>query len=120
MTNIEELQAVIQRVHGADAFYLESVRVKEKLWGKTVWEGVVEVFVLVGHKNAHRIYAWTNHPKNRNNLGRHVTVLHRHPIKSARAAVRSVIAREFANANTDNHFRRRRDSYSTRKEPPTA
>ena len=95
MTNIEELQAVIRRLYGADAFYLESVPVRETLWGKTVWEGVVEVFALVGHRNAHRIYAWTNHAKNPNKLCRHFTVLHRHPIKSARGAVRSVIAREF-------------------------
>jgi hypothetical protein len=95
VTNIEELQAVIRRLYGAEAFYVESVPVKETLWGKTVWEGVVEVFALVGHPNAHRIYAWTNHAKSRNKLCRHFTVLHRHPIKSARGAVRSVITREF-------------------------
>ena len=45
MTYLEELRDVIRRLHGADAQHVESVPVKETFQGKTVWEGVVEVFV---------------------------------------------------------------------------
>ena len=49
MTYLEELREVIRRLHGADAAHVESVPVKETFKGKTVWEGVVEVFDLHGH-----------------------------------------------------------------------
>lgn len=95
MTYLEELRDVIRRLHGAEATHIESVPVKEMFQGKTVWEGVVEVFDLVGHPTAHRVYAWahqTDDPANPKR--RHVTVLHQHPIKSARDAVRAAIVQE--------------------------
>ena len=49
---IQELQDVIRRLHGADATHVESVPVKEIFQGKTVWEGIVEVFDLHGHPKA--------------------------------------------------------------------
>ena len=57
---IDELRDVIRRLHGAEAMHVESVAVKEMFKGQTVWEGIVEVFDLVGHPTAHRIYAWAN------------------------------------------------------------
>ena len=42
MTNIEELQGVIHKLHGGKATHVESVPVKETFEGKTVWEGVEE------------------------------------------------------------------------------
>lgn len=57
---IEELKDVIRRLHGAEATHIESVPVKETFKGETVWEGVVEVFDLVGHPTAHRVYAWAH------------------------------------------------------------
>ena len=48
MTYIEELRDVIRRLHGAEATHVESVPVKETFQGKTMWEGIVEVFELVG------------------------------------------------------------------------
>jgi len=96
VTNIEELQAVIRRIHGADAFHIKSVPVKETFSGKRMWEGVVEVFDLVGHPKAFRIYAWTNAGSPRK-LHRHVTVLRLHSIRSARDAVRATVTRQFRN-----------------------
>ncbi len=44
MTVIQELQGAIQHLHGVKATHRESVPVKETWKGKTIWEGVVEVF----------------------------------------------------------------------------
>jgi len=73
------------------------VPVKETFQGRTVWEGIVEVFTLTGHPIAHRAYAWTHETNDPNNPRRHVTVLHLHPIKSAQDAVRAAIVQEFRN-----------------------
>ena len=95
MSYIEELRDVIRRLHGAEATHIESVSVKETFKGDTVWEGVVEVFDLIGHPTAHRVYAWANATDDANNPRHHVTVLHLHPIKSAQDAVRAAIVQEF-------------------------
>ncbi len=71
---------------------------KEMFQGKTVWEGIVEVFDLHGHPEAPRVYAWlhdTDGPKKR-----HVTVLHIAPITSAIEAVRAAIVQEFRSRDT--------------------
>ena len=58
MTNIEELREVIHRLHGVEASHSESVPVKEVFQGKTVWDGIVEVFDLYGHSQTNKAYAW--------------------------------------------------------------
>jgi hypothetical protein len=95
MTYLEELRDVIRRIHGAEAMHVESVPVKETFQGRTVWEGVVEVFELTGHPTAHRVYAWSHDTDDPANPKRHVTVLHLHPIKSAADAVKAAIVQEF-------------------------
>ena len=95
MTYLEELRDVIRRVHGAEATHVESVPVKETFEGRTVWEGIVEVFDLVGHPTAFRVYAWAHDTENPDKPRRHVTVLHLHPIRSAEDAVRAAIVQEF-------------------------
>jgi hypothetical protein len=95
MTYIEELRDVIQRLHGAKATHVESVPVKETFQGKTVWEGIVEVFELHGHPKASRVYAWAHDTDDPEKPRRHVTVLHSHPITSAVLAVRAAIVQEF-------------------------
>jgi hypothetical protein len=92
---IEELREVIRRLHGAEATHVESVPVKETFKGQTIWEGIVEVFDLVGHPEAHRVYAWANDRGDPERARHHVTVLHLHPIKSAQDAVRAAIVQEF-------------------------
>ena len=90
---IAELQDTIRRLHGVESKHLESVPVKETFQGKTVWEGIVEVFELIGHPNAPRAYAWSHDvdgPKKR-----HVTVLHVAPVDSPQAAVRAAIVQEY-------------------------
>ena len=95
MSYIQELQDVIRRLHGVESKHIESVVVKEAFHGKTVWEGVVEVFELIGHPKALRAYAWAHdgeHPKESS-----VAVLQLPPIISAAAAVRAAIVQEFRN-----------------------
>jgi hypothetical protein len=74
---------------------VQSVPVKEVFEGKTMWEGIVEVFELVGHPKASRIYAWSHETDDPKKLRRHVTVLHIAPITSPKAAVRAHIVQEY-------------------------
>ena len=99
MTYIEELREAIRKTHGVEATHVNSVPVKETFQGKTVWEGVVEVFELHGHSQATRAYAWS-HGIN-DTKKRHIAVLHIGPIKSALDAVRASIVQEFRNAETE-------------------
>ena len=92
---IEDLRGVIRRVHGVESKHVESVSVKETFQGKTVWEGVVEVFDLVGHPKTPRAYAWSHDMGDPKQPRRHITVLHIHPVTSPILAVRAAIVQEF-------------------------
>jgi hypothetical protein len=100
LSYIEELRGIIKNLHGVDSRHVESVPVKEEFKGRTVWDGVVEVFDLVGHPTAHRVYAWAHETDDPNKPIRHVTVLHQHPIKSAHDAVKIAIAQEIRSLGT--------------------
>jgi len=96
VTYIEELRDVIRHLHGVESSHVESVPIKEVFQGKTVWEGIVEVFELNNHPKAPKAYAWayeTNNPKK----PRHVVVLHLGPVTSPLSAVRAAIVEEFRN-----------------------
>lgn len=95
MTYIEGLHDVIRRLHGVEAIHVETVPVKETFQGKTVWEGAVEVFELIGHPSATRLYAWAHETDDPAKPWRHVTVLHSNPITSPLLAVRAAIVQEF-------------------------
>ncbi len=100
MNYIEELQDVIRRLHGVESEHVESVPIKEEFHGKTVWDGIVEVFDLKDHPAASRVYAWTHYTDDPKNPRRHVTVLHLHPIKTARDAVKAAILQEYRNLDS--------------------
>jgi hypothetical protein len=95
MTYVEELRDVIRKLHGVKSTHIQSVPVKEVHNGKTVWEGIVEVFELHGHAKANTAYAWAHETGNSSNPKRHVTVLHVPPAVSPETAVRAAIAQEF-------------------------
>ena len=101
MGYIQELQDVIRKLHGAEATHVESVPVKETFQGKTVWEGIVEVFDLKGHPKASTLYAWINETGDPETPKHHVTVLHLAPIKSAVDAVRAAIVQEFRSLESE-------------------
>jgi len=101
MNYIDEIKEAIRRLHGADATYVESVPVKESFQGRTVWDGIVEVFQLHGHPKAEKVYAWAHDTDNSKHPRRHVTVLHIHPITSPILAVRAAIVQEQRNLATE-------------------
>jgi hypothetical protein len=90
---IEELRGVIRKLHGVESKHIESVPITEKFNGQTVWDGVVEVFQLIGHPKAFQAFAWSNDADGKKK--NHVTVLQIHPIVSAQDAVRAAIIQEF-------------------------
>jgi hypothetical protein len=100
VSHIEELRDVIRLLHGVESKHLESVPVKETFQGKTVWEGVVEVFALHSHPKATRACAWS-HDTDDVKKPKHVTVLHVAPITSAVMAVRAAILQEQRNLGTE-------------------
>jgi hypothetical protein len=102
VTYIEELQDVIRHRYGVESKHVESVPIKEVFQGKTVWEGIVEVFELVDYPKAKRLYAWaydTGDPKR----PKHVTVLQTGNVDSPLTAVRAALIQEFTEreANKD-------------------
>ncbi|MGA2569701.1 MAG: hypothetical protein ABSF23_04215 [Terracidiphilus sp.] len=97
MTVIEELQGAIQKLHGVKATHRESVPVKETWKGKTIWDGVVEVFDLHGHPQTDTAYAWFHDTGDATNPLA-VTVLHIDPALSPAKAVRAFIVQEYDNA----------------------
>jgi hypothetical protein len=49
MTYVEELRDVIRRLYGVESRHVGSVPVKKTFQGRTIWDGCVEVFELIGH-----------------------------------------------------------------------
>jgi hypothetical protein len=94
---IEELREAIRKMHGVEAKHVESVPIKETFQGKTVWEGVVEVFDLIGHPTASRLYAWSHDADGGKRA--HITVLHVPPVDSPLKAVQASIVQEYREAN---------------------
>ncbi|MGD0733928.1 MAG: hypothetical protein ABR976_02230 [Terracidiphilus sp.] len=103
MAYIDELKDVIRKLHGVESTHRESVPVKEVFQGKTVWEGIVEVFELHGHPAANTAYAWTHATDDPDIPKRSVTVLHVPPAVSPITAVRVAIMQELKEmrANAD-------------------
>jgi hypothetical protein len=99
MSHIDDLKAIIHKLHGAEATHRESVPVKEVFQGKTVWDGIVEVFDLRGHPKANTAYAWLHDTGDPARPTQHVTVLHVPPVVSPITAVRAFIVQEFRNAS---------------------
>ena len=70
----------VARLHG-----LSPSRSIETFQGKTVWEGVVQVFSLSGHPTASRCYAWS-HLVDDSGKRKFVAVLHEGPVDSPETA----------------------------------
>ena len=86
---IDKLKDAVQTMHLCEAVHLESAPVVEMFGNKTVWEGVVEVFRLIGHVKAKRCYAWSYYNGKEMQF---VTALEIPPVDSPQTAVRAVIA----------------------------
>lgn len=83
----------IRRLHGAEATFEQSVRVREEHGGQVVWDGVVQIFAVQGHPRATRAYAWS-HGQGLGDHRRVVVVLGLPPVDGPVAAVRAAIVAE--------------------------
>ena len=89
----------ISHMHGCEARWVESVAVHEKLAdGRTVWEGEVQVFDLVGHPKAKRAYAWSHATEGTKR--RFVAVLGLPPVIDATTAVQASVVAEYKKAQS--------------------
>jgi hypothetical protein len=59
MTEIERLQERIRTADGCKSRHVRSVPIHEMHAGRTIWQGVVEVFELQDHRTAELAYAWS-------------------------------------------------------------
>lgn len=89
---IPALIDAIRHLHGCEATHVETVKVREMHEGAVVWDGEVEVFNLVGHPKASRVYAWSHATTGAKR--RFVAVLHVPPVNSPLAAVQAAIVAE--------------------------
>ena len=84
----QALEKAFRDLHHCAARHLETVPVIERWQGKTVWEGDVEVFDLVGHPKASKGYAWAYDKAKGSEI---VAVLELPPVISPRTAVQASI-----------------------------
>jgi hypothetical protein len=94
MTEVDadQLRDAVERMHGCPAQLVEAVAVAlaEAFEGQPVWQGVVHVFDLQGHRSADRCYAWSSSVEG-SDRRRFYAVLGVPPINSAADAVRAAI-----------------------------
>ena len=55
---IRSLQDYILRKHGCRSIHFQTVPLKETFHGRVIFDGNVEVFTLIGHPQAARVFAW--------------------------------------------------------------
>ena len=90
---VEALHEAIRNLYDCDSRFVESVPVTDRTGtGDVVWDGVVQIFDLVGHRTAARCYAWSYATDG--DRRRFVTVLHGGPIDSPANAVRAAVVSE--------------------------
>jgi len=89
--SIKELQEAIRAMHGCESGHVESVPVHEVFQGETAWQGNVEVFDLMCHQKAKRVYACQYQDGNET---KSVVVLEIPPVDSPESAVKVAIARK--------------------------
>jgi hypothetical protein len=88
MPHREPIAKEIEQIHDSIALWEATIPVREVVGGN-VWNGKVEVYVLVGHDKARRCYAWRS--ETAAGEERLHVVLEVPPINSAADAVRATI-----------------------------
>jgi hypothetical protein len=96
----DQLRDAVESMHGCPAQLTEAVAVSETFKGQPVWEGVVHVFNLQGHRSADRCYAWSS-PIENTDRRRFYAVLGVPPINSAADAVRAAIVADRRTRRTE-------------------
>ena len=90
-TYIEGLRVAVEQLHGCPVYWVRTETVHETFQGKTVWIGDVEVFNLIGHSGALRVYAWGLLEGEKDSGNRFVAVLEKSPVTDAKTAVQASI-----------------------------
>ena len=89
---IDAIKQAVEKTEKCRATHVESVVVRDKYEGETVWEGVVETFQLHEHPRAKRAYAWRRRQGSGEKREDEFTVvIGVPPINSAQDAVRAAI-----------------------------
>lgn len=83
------LSAAIMDLHGAQASWITSTNVHEKVKGAGSWQGDVETFELIRHPKAKYCYAWTNDVEGGSEI---MMALKVPPVDSPQTAVREFLA----------------------------
>jgi hypothetical protein len=99
MNDREYLATAIRKLHGCDSKWVAAVPVLERHDGRTVWDGEVQVFDLIGHTTATRCYAWSHLTDE--GKDRVLAVLHVAPVDSPAAAVRAAIVSDFRRGRSE-------------------
>jgi hypothetical protein len=94
--NIKQLEDTIEKLHHCEARFIDSVSILESFEGKTVWEGVVNIFQVEGHPQTDKCYAWSS-PIEGSKKRRYYTILHMPPVDSPEKAVRAAIINDYQN-----------------------
>jgi hypothetical protein len=89
---LDRMRHVIQDLHGAGSRHVGSIQVRESYRGEIVWDGVFEVFAVIGHPNGTQACAWSHRTDHGGR--RYVALLHVPPVNSAADAVRAAIVAE--------------------------
>jgi hypothetical protein len=88
---IAAIRLAITQTHGCESVHVGTVPVHETFQGRTVWNGNVEVFSLINHPKAKRLYAWAHLEGPKEDKTRFVAVLELPPVTDAKTAVRAAI-----------------------------
>jgi hypothetical protein len=89
VNDISLIQEAIKETLGCDSLWVESKRVTEKFQEQIAWDGIVEVFDLIDHPKAKRVYGWSYRE---GKTDKAKVVLGMHPVDSPQTAVKVAIA----------------------------
>jgi hypothetical protein len=92
MADFLSLQDAIQAEHKVGSIHVMTVPVHIDR-AQALWEGKVEVFMLIGHASAKTVYAWLETALEEGAAPRIVTALHTKTVNSAEVAVMESLKR---------------------------
>jgi hypothetical protein len=88
---IERIKKAMESKEGCGSKHLRSIPIMEQFDGKTIWEGIVEMFELDNHPTANRAYAWERWRDEQKSDAEYTVVLAVPPVNSAQDAVKAAI-----------------------------
>lgn len=88
---ITRIQSALIQLYHCSATWRETISVRDRFGGQTVWQGNVEVFELNGHPKARRVYGWIYFEGEYDEVERVAAMLEIPPVSSALTAVRASI-----------------------------